>query len=87
MIRNSEKANDFVIGFGRVLNKVASDDWTLEKVAEKEVDDFLQFQELAKSWKQFSELAVGICEQMDEQSKMLEDLQRDMARLKIVNKD
>ena len=63
------------------MNKETSEDWTLERVADKEVEDFLKYQELAKSWKQFSELTLGMCEQLDEQSMMLEDLQRSMTRL------
>lgn len=79
--RSSDNAKEFVNGFGRVLDKLAAEEWTVEKIADKEVDDFLKYKEVANSWKQFSELTLGICEQMDEQSRMLEDLQENMKKL------
>lgn len=78
---NATNARDFMQSLRDALNKEVADSWTLERVQEKEVEDFLKYKELAKTYQEFSDLTIGICEQMDEQSNMLRGLQNDMLKL------
>ena len=78
MIKNSEKATKFLGSFKKVLNGAIADSMTIDKIAEMEDQEFRDYKAAAKAYQEFSELTIGIVEQMDEQSKILEELQRNM---------
>lgn len=81
MKRNYDDAVDFFEGFGKVLNKAVGKSFTIEGLADMEDEEFELYRDLSKSYKEFSALTISLVDQMDEQTKMLEDLQRDMKRL------
>lgn len=79
--KTGRKARDFMERIEGLIAKETSESWTLERVADKEVDDFLQYKELARAWQEFSDLTIGICEELDEQSRALVSLQINMKTL------
>ena len=78
MIRNSEKATRFLGSFKKVLNGTIADSMTIDRIAEMEDQEFRDYKAAAKAYQEFSELTIGIVEQLDEQSKILDDLQKKM---------
>lgn len=84
MIRNSRRTKEVMGNFGNLINGLIKRDFTIEAIAEMEQDEFELYKSLAKSYQEFSELSISYAEQLDEQTVMLSDLQRDMK--KILNK-
>lgn len=66
---------------GKTLNKIIGRGFTIEGLAEMEDEEFDMYRQLAKSYRDFSELAIDYSEVVDEQTKMLESIQRDMNKL------
>lgn len=79
--RISERTKRTINGFGETLDKIVGKSFTIEGLAEMENDEFDMYRSLAKSYKEFSELAIDYSEAIDEQSAMLESIQRDMGKL------
>ena len=78
MIKNSEKATRFLGSFKKVLNGAIADSMTIDRIADMEDQEFRDYKAAAKAYQEFSELTMGIVEQMDEQSNILEELQKNM---------
>ena len=84
MIRNSRRTKEVMDNFGKLINGLIQRDLTIETIADMEQEEFELYKSLAKSYQEFSELSISYAEQLDEQTVMLSDLQRDMK--KILNK-
>lgn len=84
MIRNSRRTKEVMDNFGKLINGLIQRDLTIETIADMGQEEFELYKSLAKSYQEFSELSISYAEQLDEQTVMLSDLQRDMK--KILNK-
>ncbi|MBP5595957.1 MAG: hypothetical protein J6Y02_11295 [Pseudobutyrivibrio sp.] len=83
MIKNSEKATKFFNSFRKVFDKAMTESFTIDKIADMESEQFEDYKALAKSYQEFSELSMGIVEQMDEQTEILNNLQEQMKALSL----
>ena len=81
MIKNSEKTKVAMSNIGKLMNRLISRDFTIERLAEMEAEDFDMYKALAKSYQEFSDISVAYAEQLDEQSEMLSSLQEDMKKI------
>ena len=79
--RISERTKGVIDGFGRSIDKILGRGFTIEGLAEMEDEEFDMYRSLAKSYKEFSELAVDYSELVDEQTEMLESIQKGMNML------
>lgn len=75
------KAESFTDDLTKVINEEMKDFWTIEKIADKDVEDFLKYKESVKTYQEFTELTIGVCSELESQSRILEDLQQDMRKV------
>ena len=83
MMKNYEKANRFMMGLKNSVNRLVADSFTIDKLADMENQEFEDYKAIAKSYQEFSDLALDMVAQMDEQTQMLDDLQKQMKLLAI----
>lgn len=83
--RISMKTQKTLDGAKMTLNKIIGSGFTIEGLVEMEDEQFDMYRSLAKSYKEFSELAISYSEVIDEQTNMLESIQRDMNKLLMKN--
>lgn len=81
MIRNSRRTKEVMGNFGKLLNGIISRELTVDAIADMEQEEFELYKSLAKSYQEFSELSISYAEQLDEQTVMLSNLQRDMKKM------
>lgn len=82
MIRTGLKCKDMVRGIDELMNKGLAQAFSIDSTEFMDVEDFMLYKGLMKSYKELMDVTTAVCEQMDEQSKMLEELQNDMKDLK-----
>ncbi len=83
MMRNLEKAKQCFKNFEGFYDRMMRDSLGIDELSDMEDEEFVIYRGLAKSYKEFSELSIGLISQMDEQSQALEEIQND---LKILNR-
>ena len=82
MIKTGKLCKTMVNNLTDVINKGIGNCMKMTNVTEyMDVDDFMLYKDMMASYNEMMELCVDVCKQMDEQSKMLEDLQNDMKKL------
>lgn len=82
MIRSGLKCKDMVHGIDELMDKAMAQAFSISSTEFMDVEDFMLYKGLMKSYKELMDVCTTMCEQMDEQSKMLEELQDDMKDLK-----
>lgn len=75
-IRSSKSVDGFIKGLEEILNKGLASSMTIDRMAEMDDSEFDLYRSMAKSYKDFSEMSMAMAKQLDEQSEILEDLQR-----------
>jgi hypothetical protein len=81
LTKTGEKCRAMCEGINKLMDKAMGKAFDMSSTQRMEVEEFILYKDLMKSYDELMDVCVDVCKQLDEQSEALDSLQKDMKKL------